>query len=708
MEEKNKVFTSILPLFRKDLVLFPGPNESDGSPTYSLYDPTRAQYFKISWAESLILRYLTPNMMIEDLCRDIQRGSTLNLTPEEITAFLNEAYLNKLLDVPRTSDQMVQEAEKARINPFKWLIFNYLYIRVPLLHPDKFLTDTLPYVRIFASRTAFFIYFLITFFGIYFLAMRWDEYLNTFTYFFNFEGILSYGLAVIAVKIIHELSHAYTAKAYNTRVPTIGVVFIVLWPALYTDVTDSWRLDNRKARLAISIAGVAAELVLAGLATFLWAFSEPGLLQSVFFIISSASWLTTLAVNINPALRFDGYYLLCDLWGIDNLQSRAFAITRWKLREVFLGMEMPPPEEGLSSRRILGMVVYSIYTWIYRVILYTTIAIFIYFQFTKALGIFLFILEIAIFLIWPIVSEFSELKSLRSFFTFNPRLGMTILGASLLFLWIALPLPHAKEFDAVVAPLKNQIVYAPWDGEIDAISIKRGEDVKANQILARIVSRKLLRDLNKALAEENILKKELSSLAINSNQQAFIKEKRDELASTTAKVQALTERKNELTLKADISGVVYDWDNNLRVGQFVEKGRILGKIGNLQHLKVMAFVPELWVDQINAGEKVRFIMNNTFEVFEGRVTKIGPTRERVLEYPTLGSVFQGNLAVQPDRNEKLILQEAYYVVEIEIESPHIPLRFGQTGHAEFIFSYHSYLMQWIRYFLNIFWREGGF
>ncbi len=92
--------------------------------------------------------------------------------------------------------------------------------------------------------------------------------------------------------------------------------------------------------------------------------SSPGLLQSVFFIVASVSWISTLVVNLNPALRFDGYYVLCDLWGVDNLQSRAFAVTRWKLREFFLGVNLPPPE-SLISGRLKGYMVYSIYTWIY-------------------------------------------------------------------------------------------------------------------------------------------------------------------------------------------------------------------------------------------------------------------------------------------------------------------------------------------------------
>lgn len=705
MPEPNKKTT--LPLFRKDLVLYRGPSESDGSPTFSLYDPTRAQYYKISWAESLILRFLQPDMMAEELCREIEMRSTLHITPEEISAFLSDAHRNHLLAIPSTSQQINEEANKAKINPFKWLLYNYLYIRIPVFKPDNFLEKTLKYVKPLASTPAFIIYFILTFIGIYLLMTRWDEYINTFTYFFNLEGLVSYAAAVISVKIIHELSHAYTAKAFGTRVSTIGVVFIVLWPALYTDVTDSWKLESRKARLAISFAGVAAELVVAGLCTLGWVITEPGLLQSVFFILSSASWLTTLAVNINPALRFDGYYLLCDIWGIDNLQSRAFAITRWKLREWLLGIYVAPPEEGLSEKRILGMVVYSLYTWCYRVFLYTAIAVFIYYKFAKAIGIFLFVLEIGVFLVWPIASEFAELHSLRSLFTLNPRLTATCIILGLLFLWIALPLPHTKEFKGVITPLEKQVIYVPWDSRVQAIYVKRGDLVKPEQILAKLSSPQLDKELGTAKAEESVLEKEADIFEIDQEHQAFYKEKVEELATSTAKVKALTERKKELLIRADISGIVYEWDQYLKPGISLSKGQVLGKIGNLKEIKLVAFVPEIWIHKISVGDKVNFILNNTFDNYGGEVIKISPARAKILEYPSLASLFQGSLPVQPDANNQLLLQEAFYPVEIVFSnSPSLP--FGLTGNVEFTFTYHSYLKQWSQYFLNLFWREGGF
>lgn len=72
-----------------------------------------------------------------------------------------------------------------------------------------------------------------------------------------------FAIALFFAKVIHELGHAYTAHRYGCRVASMGVAFLVMWPVLYTDVTDAWKLSSRRARIAISSAGMIAELAIA-------------------------------------------------------------------------------------------------------------------------------------------------------------------------------------------------------------------------------------------------------------------------------------------------------------------------------------------------------------------------------------------------------------------------------------------------------------
>ena len=82
-------------------------------------------------------------------------------------------------------------------------------------------------------------------------------------------------------KVIHEFGHGLTCKHFGGECHEMGVMFLVLTPCLYCNVSDSWMLPNKWHRAWIGAAGMYVELVIASICTFLWWFSEPGLLQSI-------------------------------------------------------------------------------------------------------------------------------------------------------------------------------------------------------------------------------------------------------------------------------------------------------------------------------------------------------------------------------------------------------------------------------------------
>ena len=90
-------------------------------------------------------------------------------------------------------------------------------------------------------------------------------------------------------------------------------------PTLYCDVSDAWRLPSKWQRILISAAGIFVELVLAAIATWLWWFSEPGLLNTLCLRVMFLCSVSTLVFNANPLLRYDGYYILSDLLNVPNL-----------------------------------------------------------------------------------------------------------------------------------------------------------------------------------------------------------------------------------------------------------------------------------------------------------------------------------------------------------------------------------------------------
>lgn len=572
------------------------------------------------------------------------------------------------------------------------------------------MSKTLPYVKALWSTPALIIYFITSLVGIVMVLGRFDEYVHTFSYFFNFEGALAYGAAIFFIKVVHELSHAYTAKNYQLQVPSIGVVFICMWPVLYTDVTNAWRLPKRKDRLVITVAGVCSELVIAGLSTFGWAISPPGILQTVFFLLSSITWITSILININPAMRFDGYYLLSDILGVDNLRPRAFAVTRWKWHEWLFGFGRPCPEEALGKEKVRQLWIYGFASWIYLAVVFWLIALLIYHMFTKALGIALFTVEIGVFFVWPVVWEAQYLYRLREYFRLNRNLLTTLTVTALIVAYFCFPWRHDETFVGVAVPADFQELWAANQGIIKEIHVKRGQKVSKGELLVKMISPTV--DASIKTLEADILEKQqsLNKWALEPDKRSYLAEGKAALQAVQFRLDNLKRKQEELIVKSSLDGIVYYWDETLKEGQPVGSYQLLGKVADPDAVDFIAFVPESNMNAIKLDEKVLFSLLGSPVRLNGIVTEIGSSAAAYLEYPALASTYKGPLPTTVDQEQKLKMVNSYFPVRVRLQrgdgDPEYPL-YGKVGVISVKGPSESILMHSLRYVWSVIVRESG-
>ena len=141
---------------------------------------------------------------------------------------------------------------------------------------------------------------------------QWQTFVESVGNPLSMETIWAWGLALVLVKVAHEFGHGLAAKRLGCHVPTMGVALIVLCPVLYTDLNETWKLGRWRQRLAIGLAGTATELVLAAWSSLLWSLMAPGPWRDAAALIAAVSWLSSLLINLNPFMRFDGYFVLSD------------------------------------------------------------------------------------------------------------------------------------------------------------------------------------------------------------------------------------------------------------------------------------------------------------------------------------------------------------------------------------------------------------
>lgn len=700
----------MLPRFRDDLVLRSGPKDYDGSPTYTLFDPVTTHYYKLSWADYQVYKRLQVPKTLHRLMLELSNETTLGLSEDDVKLYLQEAKLNKLLQTPYDSENLLYESKKKKLSIWAWGLYKYLYFRIPLVNPNGFLDRTKKYIQPLYSKTALLIYLFVIFMAIGVIAFRFNEYIGTFYYFFNLQGFVAYVAAILTVKFIHEFSHAYVAKLLNVRVPSMGVAFIIMWPVLFTDVTDSWKLKSRLERFAIAFAGVGSEVVLAGFATIGWAVTEPGILNSIFFVVSSVTWISSLFMNLNPAMRFDGYYMFSDLLGIENLQARAFEYTRWKIREWLWGMKPQALEEKLPGRIKNTLIVYSIFTWIYRLFLYTTIAVLVYLKFTKSIGIFLFLVEIIFFIVYPFVWEARNMYKMRAQINMNKRLIIVVTCLSIFMGWFVLPWPHSETFPAITEPIKEQVIYAPYPGRVDSIEVSEQDQVKKGDRIITINAREMEVDLEKAKIHRAIEEEEIEKALADEERRGLLPEKKNRLAFYDTLIQSLEEKMKQTIAMAEIDGTVYLFDDKIIEGQYVPAGTEIAIIANLREMKAIAYVHESFFQYVKEGAEVTFTVNGgERKEYQGVITDIAPLRSTHLKHSQLASVYGEGLPVYSKVvDDEFPLAEAYFIVAIDLKGDTSNLSVGEVGEVSIRGPWRSKMMEWVRYLVEVFWRESGF
>ncbi|MGB2985628.1 MAG: HlyD family efflux transporter periplasmic adaptor subunit [Phycisphaerae bacterium] len=701
---------AILPVLRPDIEFHLGPDDSDGAPTYVIQDPLQGTYDRATWVQAQILKLLRVPLTFDQLVQQLAANTTIRVAAEDVRRLCADASSKGLTVDSCVADVGPWEARRGRPKRalVETLLRKSIYVRIPLFKPDAFLERTVHLARHLAGPTALSLYLAVSLMGVILLAQRFDAYLSTFPHFFNAHGAVCFMLALITLKAIHELSHAYVAKAMGNRVPTMGVALILLFPVAYTDVTDSWRMHSRRKRLIIGLAGVFAELVIAGLALFVWAISPPGLGRSICFVVSSATLLSTMLVNLNPAMRFDGYYVLSDLLAIDNLQSRSFASTRWALRRYMLGMKVEAPEAVLPTWRLAIMVAYSIFAWFYRLFLFCGIALILYHRLTKVIGGVLFVMTICLLIVKPVLGEVVKVMKMRRLSGWNLRMIVVTIACALALLWVTAPLPRWYALPATTTPGDSQVIYAPNSGVIRELSIGLGNRVRKGQTLFVIGSEELESQSRLADLEVQRIRIELAVVKNNEKQRALLPQKTEELARAIAKRESIRTAIDSNRIVAELDGTVVEWDVSVRNGTPVGAEQVLGRILDHRRPEVVCYVRHDLAPDIATKDRVYFSSKARPGRLWGTVTNVDPVRATYLAHRSLSSVSGGDIAVTPDSQNRLKIVDSYYEVEVVPDALAYPLRLGQTGWVWMRTTPRSRLADGVRYIYRVLIRESSF
>jgi putative peptide zinc metalloprotease protein len=657
-----------LPQLREDIRLLPSRPAANGAPTWVVFDPVADSYFQLD-IESFQLLSLWPSCKtIGDMIKAVGLRHSRAVTPQDVTGLMQFLQTSRLTVDPAGGWRgLADAAQKHRSNPFSWLLHNYLFLKIPLVRPQAFLERTLPVARFLASKPMLILFAMISLLGLFMAGRRWSDFIGTFNDFWSPAGAATFAAALLVLKLFHEMGHAYVAAAKGCRVSSMGVAFMLGAPLAYTDVTDAWKLTNRKDRMAIDIAGVSVEMVIAGLATFAWVFLPDGNARAIAFIFATTGWVMSLAVNLNPFMRFDGYFILSDMLNVPNLQPRSFALGKWRLRRTLFGVKEAVPDD-LDGRLRSFVIAYGYAVWLYRLIMFTGIALAVYYMFFKALGILLFAIEIGVFILLPIWRELKVWWKERRAYAVTGRFAMTMTVVAAFVATVAVPWSGTVSAPAVLETSGFSRVFPKTPGDIRVVHVKIGDAVKEGDVLAELDSPKLHTEMIKVTTRLALVRERLARRVADRKDLAITPQLMQEEAALEARRAALGREIADLTILAPISGVMRELNPQLQPGRSIARQEDIGLITAGERLAVRGYITTDDLVRLKTGNTGAFIPEDPRRpAFDVRLSEIGAVGVQTIDIAALASPYGGKVETWPQsKTGELTPVNASHLVTLDV------------------------------------------
>jgi putative peptide zinc metalloprotease protein len=448
---------------------------------YALSDPLSGRVHRVTPAAYLFAARMDGKRTVDSIWQEmVAEMDTEAPGQEAIVSLLMQLHGADLLtgDIPPDAAELLVRRDRLRRSVWLRNVRSPLSMQIPLLDPDRFLTRTMPLLRPLFSWAALIGWLMLMTAAGMTIGQHWAELTdNIIDRVMATEGLLAMALCYPIIKVLHELGHGYTAKRFGCEVRQMGVMLLVLFPVPYVDASPSAALASKWQRAGVAAAGIIVEVTLAAIAALVWASAEPGLLRAVAFNVMVIGGVSTVLINGNPLLRFDGYYVLSDVIEVPNLAQRSIRylghlVERYVFRVPGIGRFNAAPYERFA------MLLYAPTSWGYRLLVMLGIATFVashYFVVGVGIAIFTVVMGLLLPLgkaLWRVMlgQRYRLCRGRAAGLTFG---AIAVAAVAIL----AVPAPVHTTAEGVIWVPQEAIVRAGTDGFIRSVAPEAGTQV---------------------------------------------------------------------------------------------------------------------------------------------------------------------------------------------------------------------------------------
>jgi putative peptide zinc metalloprotease protein len=680
-------------------------------------DPLRLRYFRFEEEEYSILHALDGESSLEQIRKGFERQyAPQKLTASELhrlVAMLHRAAL-LVSDLPGQGEQLLERAKKEAKK--KWLsaASQLLSFRFRGVNPDRSLTWLDARLGWLFTWPAFAVAVCLALASLALVASNLAELqrrLPSASEFFAAQNWVVLALCLAATKICHELGHGLACKRFGGECPEMGLMFLCFTPCLYCNVSDSWMIPNKWQRAAVGAAGMYVELILASLATIVWWWTHPGLINHLALNVIFVCSVSTLVFNANPLMRYDGYYILSDLLEIPNLRQKATSLLHRGLSWLCLGIEAPA-DPFLPQRRKLAFAAFSVASTIYGMFISLSILLFLNqvlepYGF-KIVGQMMLVLTLSLMVFGP---AWKLIKFLRDPVRWEKlkmtRLATTLaVSAAVIGGVLLIPVPHRVVCGVRIEPNEAEHLFVRVAGNLDVIHVEPGDEVQQGDHIVSLTNLDLETAMAKLEAERDRLSARRDSLnqgAISNERSALeLPEIVESLATIEERIEGLAEEMQRLHIKAPCAGVVFapatippppDEKEKLRtwvgsplegrnLGAYCEEGVLICKVGAPGEFEGLIVIEEDSLEFVHAGQSVEVFLDGIpGRMLSGKIERISPSEQKTMP-KSLSSKQGGQVETITDEFGREQPRHTLYEAQVLLDNSDGQFVAGMTGRAK--------------------------
>ncbi|MGD8912881.1 MAG: peptidase M50 [Candidatus Thiodiazotropha sp.] len=676
------------------------PQDYRGERWYVLRDQSSGRHMRFNAIAYDFIASLDGDRSVHEIWQRIsQESQGQGVSQDDILLILSQLFAIGVLrsGLPVDARELFKRHQQARRLRQKSALMNPLAIRLPLIDPDKLLNHLLPWVRRIFSRTGLVIWcVLVGLAGLLALANFPALAAAASSDILSPANLVLMVSVFIFIKAVHEFAHTLMVKLWGGEVHEMGITLLVLVPVPYVDASAAWAFRDKYKRALVGAVGIMAELFIAALALFLWLAVEPGLVRDAAFNAMLIGSVSTLLFNANPLLRFDGYYVLQDLFEIPNLYSRAGRYYLYLIQRYLFGIDQVSSPVCAAGERG-WFIIYGASAFIYRLFIMVIIALFLAEKYLF-LGVALALWSIFMQLLMPLY------RGLHFLFS-NPRLTgrrsraglistLVVTGFAAL-LWL-IPVSLTTHSEGVIWVPEQAQIFTETEGFVSELLKESGSRIKPGELIMRLRETTLearIEVLEARYRELGVMK--TADLLNHRVQSGIVAE---EMETVRGELEMLRAQVSAFEVRSKVEGVlVLPHEQTLR-GRYLHKGELIGYVISPERMIVRAVVPQSDIGLLRrqlSGVELR-LAEQLGESLESRILRETPAASTNLPSRALGAAGGGVIAVRQSDDSGETAREKVFQIDLALPQGLTVAGLGERVYVRFDHGDEPLARQWLR------------